>query len=110
MTCDKQNIQRIIVIIQSSEGTILVNPLALLAKELEAVPRPIAKIKIKYGSRVFIIGGSYLRGILHLLIKPSRLINPLHPSYHLLNWDHNTDNTRLLLEVVLLFRTGLRLS
>jgi|TARA_B110000261_G_scaffold148398_1_gene174163 hypothetical protein len=72
MTCDKQNIQRIIVIIQSSEGTILVNPLALLAKELEAVPRPIAKIKIKYGSRVFIIGGSYLRGILHLLIKPSR--------------------------------------
>jgi hypothetical protein len=95
MTCDKQNIQRIIVIIQSSEGTILVNPLALLAKELEAVPRPIAKIKIKYGSRVFIIGCSYLRGIFHLLIKPRRLIRLLHPSYHLPTRDHNTDDTRL---------------
>ena len=92
MTCDKQKMHRIIVIILSSEGMILVNPFALLAKVLEAVPNPTAKIKIKYGSRVFIISCSYLRGIFHFLIKPRRLIRLLHFVYHLPNWDHNKEN------------------
>ena len=39
----------------SNEGDTLVNPFALLAKLLEAVPIPTAKINIKEGSRVFSI-------------------------------------------------------
>ena len=47
MTCDKQNMHNIMVIMLSNEGNNLVNPFALLAKVLEAVPNPTAKINIK---------------------------------------------------------------
>tara|TARA_B110000495_G_C22749220_1_gene439039 strand:+ start:313 stop:672 length:360 start_codon:yes stop_codon:yes gene_type:complete len=95
ITCDKQNMQRMIVIILSNEGIIFVNPFALLAKVLEAVPNPTAKIKIKYGSRVFSISSSYLKCITYLLRKPYRLMRPLHPPYHLPNPDHNADDSHL---------------
>ena len=66
--------QRTIVIIQGNEWTILVNPCAPLANALEAVPNPIAKIKIEYGSRVFTISYSYFTGKSHFLTLPYGVI------------------------------------